>query len=109
MLKSSIYYLMRYKVATRHHDLRLVDCFKPLHKQHQMGAGCCKAEQLDFASEGNASMLNWAILTPSVELCHFNLLRSVGKGAFGKVLSRLYCFIMLTKYYQQQRTYYSSI
>ncbi|KAJ3047298.1 hypothetical protein HK102_012959, partial [Quaeritorhiza haematococci] len=36
-----------------------------------MGAGCCKEEEIDFTAE--------------VELNHFNLLRSVGKGAFGKV------------------------
>jgi hypothetical protein len=32
-----------------------------------------------------------------VELCHFSLLRSVGKGAFGKVLSHNIRFIHLTK------------
>ncbi|KAF9080590.1 hypothetical protein BGX23_001926, partial [Mortierella sp. AD031] len=36
-----------------------------------MGAGCCKEETIDFTSE--------------IELSHFHLLRSVGKGAFGKV------------------------
>ncbi|RIA97578.1 kinase-like domain-containing protein [Glomus cerebriforme] len=36
-----------------------------------MGAGCCKEEEIDFDAE--------------VELSHFHLLRSVGKGAFGKV------------------------
>ncbi|KAF9945989.1 hypothetical protein BGZ70_003460, partial [Mortierella alpina] len=36
-----------------------------------MGAGCCKSEAIDFESE--------------IELSHFHLLRSVGKGAFGKV------------------------
>ncbi|KAF9111570.1 hypothetical protein BGX27_004735 [Mortierella sp. AM989] len=36
-----------------------------------MGAGCCKEESIDFTSE--------------IELSHFHLLRSVGKGAFGKV------------------------
>ncbi|ORY03171.1 putative camp-dependent protein kinase [Basidiobolus meristosporus CBS 931.73] len=36
-----------------------------------MGALCCKEEEIDFSNE--------------VELYHFNLLRSVGKGAFGKV------------------------
>ncbi|GJJ70705.1 serine/threonine kinase 32 [Entomortierella parvispora] len=36
-----------------------------------MGAGCCKEEAIDFNSE--------------IELSHFHLLRSVGKGAFGKV------------------------
>ncbi|KAF9373157.1 hypothetical protein BGX21_004551 [Mortierella sp. AD011] len=36
-----------------------------------MGAGCCKEEAIDFSSE--------------IELSHFHLLRSVGKGAFGKV------------------------
>ncbi|KAF9134350.1 hypothetical protein BGW39_007367 [Mortierella sp. 14UC] len=36
-----------------------------------MGAGCCKEEAIDFTSE--------------IELSHFHLLRSVGKGAFGKV------------------------
>ncbi|KAI9360818.1 kinase-like domain-containing protein [Zopfochytrium polystomum] len=36
-----------------------------------MGAACCKAEPIDFDGE--------------VELIHFELLRSVGKGAFGKV------------------------
>ncbi|GJJ73999.1 serine/threonine kinase 32 [Entomortierella parvispora] len=36
-----------------------------------MGAGCCKEEPIDFSAE--------------IELSHFHLLRSVGKGAFGKV------------------------
>ncbi|KAF9129807.1 hypothetical protein BGW39_003807 [Mortierella sp. 14UC] len=36
-----------------------------------MGAGCCKEEVVDFNAE--------------IELSHFHLLRSVGKGAFGKV------------------------
>ncbi|KAJ3029603.1 hypothetical protein HDV00_009531 [Rhizophlyctis rosea] len=36
-----------------------------------MGIACCKEEEIDFSAE--------------VELNHFNLLRSVGKGAFGKV------------------------
>ncbi|CAG8649638.1 4047_t:CDS:2 [Funneliformis caledonium] len=36
-----------------------------------MGTCCCKEEEIDFDSE--------------VELSHFHLLRSVGKGAFGKV------------------------
>ncbi|KAG0257202.1 hypothetical protein BG011_004088 [Mortierella polycephala] len=36
-----------------------------------MGASCCKEEAIDFSSE--------------IELSHFHLLRSVGKGAFGKV------------------------
>ncbi|KAF8938132.1 hypothetical protein BGZ47_008731 [Haplosporangium gracile] len=36
-----------------------------------MGAGCCKEEAIDFDAE--------------IELSHFHLLRSVGKGAFGKV------------------------
>ncbi|KAF9193460.1 hypothetical protein BGZ51_003264 [Haplosporangium sp. Z 767] len=36
-----------------------------------MGASCCKEETIDFSSE--------------IELSHFHLLRSVGKGAFGKV------------------------
>ncbi|KFH64054.1 AGC/YANK protein kinase [Podila verticillata NRRL 6337] len=36
-----------------------------------MGAGCCKEEAIDFTAE--------------IELSHFHLLRSVGKGAFGKV------------------------
>lgn len=36
-----------------------------------MGALCCKEEEIDFSAE--------------VELGHFHLLRSVGKGAFGKV------------------------
>ncbi|CAI2168536.1 6234_t:CDS:2 [Funneliformis geosporum] len=36
-----------------------------------MGSCCCKEEEIDFDSE--------------VELSHFHLLRSVGKGAFGKV------------------------
>ncbi|OAQ36780.1 kinase-like protein [Linnemannia elongata AG-77] len=36
-----------------------------------MGAGCCKEEVIDFNAE--------------IELSHFHLLRSVGKGAFGKV------------------------
>ncbi|CAG8496787.1 8520_t:CDS:2, partial [Diversispora eburnea] len=36
-----------------------------------MGACCCKDEEIDFDAE--------------VELSHFHLLRSVGKGAFGKV------------------------
>ncbi|KAG0304115.1 hypothetical protein BGZ98_005914 [Dissophora globulifera] len=36
-----------------------------------MGAGCCKEEAIDFNGE--------------IELSHFHLLRSVGKGAFGKV------------------------
>ncbi|KAG0367529.1 kinase-like domain-containing protein [Gamsiella multidivaricata] len=36
-----------------------------------MGASCCKEEAIDFNSE--------------IELSHFHLLRSVGKGAFGKV------------------------
>ncbi|KAJ3318019.1 hypothetical protein HDU76_000955 [Blyttiomyces sp. JEL0837] len=36
-----------------------------------MGAACCKGEPIDFQAE--------------VELNHFELLRSVGKGAFGKV------------------------
>ncbi|KAG0007051.1 hypothetical protein BGZ65_010677 [Modicella reniformis] len=36
-----------------------------------MGASCCKEETIDFNSE--------------IELSHFHLLRSVGKGAFGKV------------------------
>ncbi|KAF9907510.1 hypothetical protein EC991_010891 [Linnemannia zychae] len=36
-----------------------------------MGASCCKEEAIDFTSE--------------IELSHFHLLRSVGKGAFGKV------------------------
>ncbi|KAI9203325.1 kinase-like domain-containing protein, partial [Polychytrium aggregatum] len=36
-----------------------------------MGGACCKEEEIDFSQE--------------VELNHFNLLRSVGKGAFGKV------------------------
>ncbi|KAJ1554673.1 hypothetical protein HK405_004389 [Cladochytrium tenue] len=36
-----------------------------------MGADCCKPEKIDFDAE--------------VELGHFDLLRSVGKGAFGKV------------------------
>ncbi|KAI8802756.1 kinase-like domain-containing protein [Cladochytrium replicatum] len=36
-----------------------------------MGGVCCKEEEIDFNEE--------------VELNHFNLLRSVGKGAFGKV------------------------
>lgn len=36
-----------------------------------MGGLCCKEDPIDFTSE--------------VELNHFNLLRSVGKGAFGKV------------------------
>ncbi|KAF9951534.1 hypothetical protein BGZ70_000940 [Mortierella alpina] len=36
-----------------------------------MGAACCKEEAIDFTSE--------------IELSHFHLLRSVGKGAFGKV------------------------
>ncbi|KAI9357283.1 putative camp-dependent protein kinase [Zopfochytrium polystomum] len=36
-----------------------------------MGASCCKPEVIDFQGE--------------VELGHFELLRSVGKGAFGKV------------------------
>ncbi|ORY00492.1 AGC/YANK protein kinase, partial [Basidiobolus meristosporus CBS 931.73] len=36
-----------------------------------MGAVCCREEEIDFTTE--------------VELSHFNLLRSVGKGAFGKV------------------------
>ncbi|CAG8556820.1 6835_t:CDS:2 [Gigaspora rosea] len=36
-----------------------------------MGAGCCREEEIDFDAE--------------VELSHFHLLRSVGKGAFGKV------------------------
>ncbi|KAI1300975.1 hypothetical protein EDD11_005917 [Mortierella claussenii] len=36
-----------------------------------MGAGCCKEEAIDFDGE--------------IELSHFHLLRSVGKGAFGKV------------------------
>ncbi|KAL7410611.1 putative camp-dependent protein kinase [Mrakia frigida] len=36
-----------------------------------MGAGCCKPEVIDFEGETN--------------LFHFYLLRSVGKGAFGKV------------------------
>lgn len=36
-----------------------------------MGAGCCKPEAIDFEGE--------------VNLFHFYLLRSVGKGAFGKV------------------------
>ncbi|CAG8504325.1 2211_t:CDS:2 [Scutellospora calospora] len=36
-----------------------------------MGSGCCKEEEIDFDAE--------------VELSHFHLLRSVGKGAFGKV------------------------
>ncbi|KAF8938615.1 hypothetical protein BGZ58_000492 [Dissophora ornata] len=36
-----------------------------------MGASCCKEESIDFNSE--------------IELSHFHLLRSVGKGAFGKV------------------------
>ncbi|KAJ3213525.1 hypothetical protein HDU67_002811 [Dinochytrium kinnereticum] len=37
-----------------------------------MGGSCCKQEKIDYANE-------------EVELNHFNLLRSVGKGAFGKV------------------------
>lgn len=36
-----------------------------------MGGACCKGETIDFNAE--------------VELSHFSLLRSVGKGAFGKV------------------------
>ncbi|KAG0359347.1 hypothetical protein BG005_000957 [Podila minutissima] len=36
-----------------------------------MGAACCKEEAIDFTAE--------------IELSHFHLLRSVGKGAFGKV------------------------
>ncbi|ORX87365.1 kinase-like protein [Anaeromyces robustus] len=36
-----------------------------------MGALCCKSESIDFTQE--------------IELSHFQLLRSVGKGAFGKV------------------------
>ncbi|KAJ3024314.1 UNVERIFIED_CONTAM: hypothetical protein HDU68_008247 [Siphonaria sp. JEL0065] len=36
-----------------------------------MGAACCKPETIDFTQE--------------VELNHFELLRSIGKGAFGKV------------------------
>ncbi|KAF8979898.1 hypothetical protein BGZ46_004876 [Entomortierella lignicola] len=36
-----------------------------------MGAACCKEEAIDFDSD--------------IELSHFHLLRSVGKGAFGKV------------------------
>ncbi|KAG0340236.1 hypothetical protein BG004_006493 [Podila humilis] len=36
-----------------------------------MGGVCCKEEDIDFAGE--------------IELSHFHLLRSVGKGAFGKV------------------------
>ncbi|KAF9323726.1 hypothetical protein BG006_001207 [Podila minutissima] len=36
-----------------------------------MGAACCKEEAIDFNGE--------------IELSHFHLLRSVGKGAFGKV------------------------
>jgi len=36
-----------------------------------MGAICCKSESIDFTQE--------------IELSHFQLLRSVGKGAFGKV------------------------
>ncbi|KAI9007264.1 kinase-like domain-containing protein [Gaertneriomyces semiglobifer] len=36
-----------------------------------MGIACCKEEEIDFTQE--------------VELNHFHLLRSVGKGAFGKV------------------------
>ncbi|KAJ3299707.1 hypothetical protein HK104_007635 [Borealophlyctis nickersoniae] len=36
-----------------------------------MGILCCKPEEIDFTDE--------------IELNHFNLLRSVGKGAFGKV------------------------
>ncbi|KAJ3212715.1 hypothetical protein HK099_007672 [Clydaea vesicula] len=36
-----------------------------------MGQNCCKEEEINFDGE--------------VELMHFNLLRSVGKGAFGKV------------------------
>ncbi|KAI9330888.1 kinase-like domain-containing protein [Obelidium mucronatum] len=36
-----------------------------------MGAACCKPEVIDFAQE--------------VDLNHFELLRSIGKGAFGKV------------------------
>ncbi|KAI8848157.1 kinase-like domain-containing protein [Chytridium lagenaria] len=37
-----------------------------------MGCACCKQEKIDYSNE-------------EVELTHFNLLRSVGKGAFGKV------------------------
>ncbi|KAF9585196.1 hypothetical protein BGW38_003466 [Lunasporangiospora selenospora] len=36
-----------------------------------MGVACCKEEAIDFSAE--------------IELSHFHLLRSVGKGAFGKV------------------------
>lgn len=36
-----------------------------------MGAACCKQDPIDFEGETN--------------LFHFYLLRSVGKGAFGKV------------------------
>ncbi|KAF9392991.1 hypothetical protein CPC16_002837 [Podila verticillata] len=36
-----------------------------------MGVACCKEEAIDFTGE--------------IELSHFHLLRSVGKGAFGKV------------------------
>ncbi|CAG8656252.1 7778_t:CDS:2, partial [Acaulospora morrowiae] len=38
---------------------------------YKMGICCCKEEEIDFNAE--------------VELSHFHLLRSVGKGAFGKV------------------------
>lgn len=36
-----------------------------------MGVGCCKGAEIDFSAE--------------IELAHFDLLQSVGKGAFGKV------------------------
>lgn len=62
-----------------------------------MGIACCKEEEIDFSAEGKLSlkptgkstvtkvvliMFNIVVL---VELNHFLLLRSVGKGAFGKV------------------------
>lgn len=43
-----------------------------------MGVACCKGPVIDDNAEGKKS------LNP-VELSHFTLLRSIGKGAFGKV------------------------
>jgi len=64
-----------------------------------MGAGCCKEEPIDFSAESKIPTAHrtWLYFprretyTPFfsfpivVELSHFHLLRSVGKGAFGKV------------------------
>jgi len=62
-------------VITKVCDLRdLSTDFGPNH-HHTMGAVCCKSQPIDFEGEAN--------------LFHFMLLRCVGKGAFGKVWSRL--------------------